>query len=91
MCGIHTLIQQDNLLRMIYTLQLVNIKNCTFKALPIEVLRYVTLSSCCSQSVYKGPSINVNIFMSVQTIHFLRPSPQKKEYASTFFEWQKSP
>ncbi len=27
----------------------------------------------------KGPSINVNIFMSVHTIHFLRlPSPPKK-------------
>ncbi len=34
----------------------------------------------------KGPSINVNIFMSVQTIHFLRPlpPPPKKEYTSTF-------
>ncbi len=27
----------------------------------------------------KGPSINVNIFMSVQTIHFLRPPPPQKK------------
>ncbi len=36
-------VQQGHLLRMIYTLQLVNIKNCTFKALAIVVLRYGTL------------------------------------------------
>ncbi len=30
--------------RMIYTFQLVNIKNYTFQALPIVVLRYGTLS-----------------------------------------------
>ncbi len=28
-----------------------------------------------NNKVIKGPSINVNIFMSVQTIHFLRPPP----------------
>ncbi len=34
----------------------------------------------------KGPTINVNIFMNIQNIHFLKkPSrPQKKEYTSTF-------
>ncbi len=26
-------------------------------------------------TVYKGPSKNVNIFMSVQTVHFFRPPP----------------
>ncbi len=44
MCEIHILIQQGHLLRMIYIFQLVNIKNCTFKALPIVVLSYGTLS-----------------------------------------------
>ncbi len=44
MCEIHILVQQGLLLRMIYTFQLVNIKNCTFKALPIVVLIYGTLS-----------------------------------------------
>ncbi len=35
--------------------------------------------------IINGPSINVNIFISVLTIHFLRPPPlQKKEYISTF-------
>ncbi len=43
MCRIHTLIQ-GRLLRIIYIFQLVNIKNCTFKALPTVVLRYGTLS-----------------------------------------------
>ncbi len=28
-----------------------------------------------NNKVIKGPSINVNIFMSVQTLHFLRPPP----------------
>ncbi len=36
MCEIHILVQQGRLLTMIYTFQLVNIKNCTFKALPIN-------------------------------------------------------
>ncbi len=40
MCEIHILVQQGRLLTMIYTFQLVNIKNCTFKALPIVVLSY---------------------------------------------------
>ncbi len=29
--------------------------------------------------------------MSVQTIHFLRPAPPKKEYTSNVFECQRSP
>ncbi len=42
------------------------------------------------QIFLKGPSINVNIFMSVHTKHFLRTPPAKKEYTSTFFDCQKS-
>ncbi len=35
---------QGHLLRMIYTFQLVNIRNCTFKDSPMVVLGYGTLS-----------------------------------------------
>ncbi len=40
-----------------------------------------------------GPSINVNIFMSVQTIHFLRlpPPPQKKSTHQHFLSAAKNP
>ncbi len=41
MCEIHNLVQKGHLLRIIYMFQLVNMKNCTFRALPII---YGTLS-----------------------------------------------
>ncbi len=45
---------------------------------------YITLLNKIYRVIFdKGQSINVNIFMSVQTIHFLRP-PTKKVYTSTF-------
>ncbi len=43
-CVGFSLVQQGHLLRMIYPFHMVNIKNCTFKDLPIVVLRYGTLS-----------------------------------------------
>ncbi len=40
----------------------------------------------------KGPSINVNMFLSVQTIHFLRPPPPpKKKSTHQHFLSAKSP
>ncbi len=42
---------------------------------PHSLLNGTALTKLFNVEITKGPSINVNIFMSVQTIHFLRPPP----------------
>ncbi len=43
----------------------------------------------CNQNIHlpKVPSINVNIFMSVQTIHFLRPPPSPQKWVHITIFW----
>ncbi len=48
---------------------------------------HTTMNTVLTGKQYKGSSINVNIFTSVQTIHFLRPLPPPLKKKSTHQHW----